>query len=65
MSSEGYPELHPSEVITIALIETFSETTGQKTPAIHCMQWNSSCQVWDIENQLIGDPIEIHGLEWR
>jgi hypothetical protein len=33
--------------------------------AIHCMQWNSSCSKWGIEDQPMKHPIEIPGLELR
>jgi hypothetical protein len=65
MSSENYPVLDPTEVITISLMEACSETEGRSTPAIHCMQWNSSSSKWDIENQPMKHPIEIPGLELR
>jgi hypothetical protein len=65
MSSEEYPVLDPTEVITISLTEAYIETTSRSTQAIHCMQWNSSCSKWDIEDQPMKHPIEIPGLELR
>lgn len=63
MLSEDYPALDPREVITISLIEAYSETTGQNTSGIHCMQWNRAYSRWDIEDQAVSRSIEIHGSE--
>jgi hypothetical protein len=65
MSSEGYPILDPEEAITVSLAEAYNFITGQSTPAIHCMQWNSSFQRWDIEDLPMTHPFEMPGLELR